>query len=182
MKTLIINGSTKKDGDTVSLINELVNKLTGEVKILSHFDNIEPCNDCRYCWEFSGCKINDRMQEIYPYLYECDNVVIASPIWFSSLSGPVLNISSRIQILFAASYFRDETLNIKEKKGAIIIVGAEKGTEITPTKNALTIMKFMNVNRKFIKTVYSLDTNNLPANKDNNAIKEVYNVVNWLNC
>jgi multimeric flavodoxin WrbA len=87
------------------------------------------------------------MQEIYPYINECDNIVIASPIWFSSLSGPLLNLASRIQTFFAANCFRKEAIEAKQKNGVIIIVGAEKGTEIIPTQNALTIMKFMNVRR-----------------------------------
>ena len=34
MKTLIINGSPRKNGDTVSLINVLTEHLTGEYKIV----------------------------------------------------------------------------------------------------------------------------------------------------
>lgn len=49
MKTLIINGSPKKDGDTAVLINELVRNLKGEVVILTCYDEISPCNDCRFC-------------------------------------------------------------------------------------------------------------------------------------
>ena len=171
MKTLILNGSPKKDGDTAILINEFTKNLKGEVKILSCFDKISPCNDCRFCWENHGCSIDDEMQKVYPYLDECDNIVLASPIWFSSLSGPLLNICSRIQTLFAATCFRGETKISKEKNGVIILVGAEKGTETTPTANALTIMKFMNVRRPCIATVYSLDTNNVPAEQDNVAMK-----------
>jgi multimeric flavodoxin WrbA len=171
MKTLILNGSPKKGGDTEALISELTKNLTGEVKILSCYNEISPCNDCRFCWENPGCSINDEMQKVYPYLNECDNVVLASPIWFSSLSGPLLNISSRLQTLFAATYFRRETTKIKEKNGIIILVGAEKGTEKTPTANALTIMKFMNVRRPCTATIYSLDTNNVPAKQDTVAMK-----------
>lgn len=173
MKTLIINGSPKRNGDTAVLINELVKSLIGEVKILTCYDEISPCNDCRFCWENPGCCIDDEMQKVYPYLQECDNVILASPIWFSSLSGPLLNISSRIQTLFAGTYFRREEKKCKEKNGVLILVGAEKGTEVTPTANALTIMKFMNARRPCIATIYSLDTNNVPAELDAVAIKNV---------
>lgn len=173
MKTLIINGSPKKNGDTTALIDEFVKCLIGEVKILSCYNDISPCKDCRYCWSNSGCSIDDEMQEVYPFLVECDNVVLASPIWFSSLSGPLFDIASRIQTLFAAQYFRKEQKEIKQKHGVTIIVGAEKGTEIIPTQNALTIMKFMNVRRPCVATVYSLDTNNVPASEDEVALRAV---------
>jgi multimeric flavodoxin WrbA len=181
MKTLIINGSPKKKGDTTALIDEFTKYLNGEVKVLSCFSNISPCNDCRYCWANSGCSIDDEMQEIYPFLDECDNVVLASPIWFSSLSGPLLNIVSRIQTLFAAIYFRREQKSTKQKNGVILMVGAENGTEVMPTQNALTIMKFMNVRRPCVATVYSLDTNNVPVTKDEIAIKNAHEAALLLN-
>lgn len=181
MKTLIFNGSPKKNGDTEALINEFVKHLNGEIKIISCFNNINPCNDCRYCWIKPGCAINDEMQEIYPYLMDCDNIVLASPIWFSSLSGPMLNLASRIQTIWAGGYFRKENITFKMKNGVIIIVGGEKGTEVIPTQTALTIMKFMNVHRSDVIKIYSLNTNNLAAEKDEAALLECWQAANRLN-
>lgn len=180
MKTLIINGSPKKNGDTTALINEFTKYLIGDVKIISCFNDISPCIDCRYCWSNTGCSIEDEMQEIYSFLDGCDNVVLASPIWFSSLSGPLLNIASRIQTLYAASHFQG---HIKEatKNGVLILVGAEKGTEVIPEKTALTIMKHMHVRRPCAATVYSLDTNNVPADEDECAIKSAHEAALLLN-
>ncbi len=180
MKTLIINGSPKKNGDTTVLVNELIEHLSGEVRVVSCFNNIAPCNDCRYCWSNRGCAINDEMQDIYPFLDECDNVVLASPIWFSSLSGPLLSISSRVQTLFAARYFRSEVREIT-KNGVLILVGAERGTEVIPEKTALTIMKHMYVRRPCVATVYSLDTNNVPAAEDQVALSGVRDAAAMLN-
>ena len=181
MKTLIINGSPKKNGDTVALINEFINVLDGKVKILSCFDDISPCNDCRYCWKNSGCIINDEMQKVYPFLEECDNIVIASPIWFSSLSGPVLNIASRIQTLYASHAFRNEPNKELSKNGVIILVGAQPETEVIPRQNALTILKFMSVYRPSVITISSMDTNNVPASDDEVAKSLCRNTAKQLN-
>jgi len=181
MKTLIINGSSRKNGDTEVLINELVKYLDGEVKIVSHDDGISPCTDCRYCWSNSGCAIQDGMQDIYRFLRDCDNIVLASPIWFSSLSGPLLDICSRVQTFWAAGYFRNEDLPMKQKNGVLIMVGGQKGTEITPTQNALSIMKFMNVHRPSVEKIYSMDTNNIPAREDAAALMKCRGVAEWLN-
>jgi multimeric flavodoxin WrbA len=81
------------------------------------------------------------MQEVYQYLEVCDNVIIASPIWFSSLGGPTLNIVSRIHTIYEGECFCKQNVILTEKKGTIIIVGAEPGTENIPTKIALTMMK-----------------------------------------
>ncbi|MEN8908101.1 MAG: NAD(P)H-dependent oxidoreductase [Clostridiales bacterium] len=111
----------KKNGDTEVLINEFTKKLIGDIKILSYYNDIAPCNDCRFCWKSPGCSINDEMQEIYKYLDECNNVVLASPIWFSSLSGPLLDICSRIQTLYAGKHFRGETKKNKKKYQQIML-------------------------------------------------------------
>ncbi len=181
MKTLIFNGSPKKNGDTAALINEMVLHFKGDVRIISCRNNIQPCNDCRYCWESAGCSINDEMQEIYPFIQECDNIIIASPIWFSSLSGPFLNLVSRLQTIWAAGYFRKEPSYIKQKNGAVIIVGAQKGTEEIPTKTALTIMRYLNVRLKNVEKIYSLNTNNMPAENDSEALLKCRETAELLN-
>ena len=88
MKTLILNGSPRANGDTASLVEKLVNALEGDSHIVNAYRcNISPCIDCRYCWENDGCRICDDMQEVYSYIRICDNIVIASPIYFSELTG-----------------------------------------------------------------------------------------------
>lgn len=181
MKTLIINGSPKPKGDTTALINAFTEKLSGELIVLSCFNHISPCVDCRHCWQNPGCVIDDEMQAIYEYLNQCDNVVLASPIWFSSLSGPLLNIASRIQTLFAAAYFRREKNTMKVKNGVIILAGAETGTEVIPAQTAAAIMKFMNVKRPIAAHVYSLDTNRIPAAEDSRALADAENAALLLN-
>jgi len=112
MKTLIFNGSPKIGGDTTALIDKFVKNLHGDVKIISCYDNIAPCNDCRYCRNNRGCSIDDEMQNVYRYIEECDNIVIASPIWFSSLSGTLLNLASRVQ-----TYYQNKLITPNAKNG-----------------------------------------------------------------
>jgi len=181
MQTLIFNGSPKKNGDTETLISELASHLRGDVKIISSRNNISPCVDCRHCWQNTGCIIDDEMQDIYAYLETCDNIVLASPIWFCSLSGILLNMVSRIQTIYTASYFQKKEMSLKEKKGVIMLVGGQAGTEIEPTKAALTIMRFMNVHRPSVEKIYSLDTNNLPAGEDAIALDKCREVAGILN-
>ena len=181
MKTLILNGSPKENGDTDALITKLTKHLNGEIKTVSCSNDINPCSDCRHCWDNQGCSINDEMQEIYRYLETCDNIVLASPIWFSSLSGLLLNMASRVQTLWAGRYFRKENEQSKPKNGVIIIVGAQKGTEVVPTQTALTIMRYMNVCREEVLKIYSLNTNEIPAAEDEIALCECEKAANKLN-
>jgi len=181
MQTLVINGSPRKDGDTAALVSEFVRHLDGEVKILDSKSGILPCSDCRFCRENPGCAIPDGMQEVYTYLETCDNIVLASPIWFSALSGPLMNITSRIQTFFCAQHFRKKAVTMRRKNGVIILVGAEKGTEVTPAKTALTIMKFLNVNRDGVMKIFSLNTDITPAAKDKEALARCRKAAEALN-
>ena len=119
MKTLIINGSPRINGDTASLLEIIKANIDGEYRIIDSYRcSISPCLDCRFCWENNGCVINDEMQEIYGYIQVCDNILIASPIYFSELTGKLLDVGSRLQTYFCARFFRKEEPIAKIKKGA----------------------------------------------------------------
>jgi len=180
MKTLIINGSPRKNGDTEVLINEFVKHLKGDVKIVGWKDNISPCIDCRWCWDKPGCGLKDGMQAIYDYLEECDNVVLASPIWFSSLSGPLLDIASRFQTNFNG-WFRRKEKHPVDKNGVLILVGAQPGTEEMPERNALTIMRNMYVRRPLTAVVKAMNTDAVPAADDAQALAAVRAAAEKLN-
>lgn len=52
MKTLILNGSPRIIGDTVSFIKKITERIAGGYRIADAYRcNISPCLDCRYCWK-----------------------------------------------------------------------------------------------------------------------------------
>lgn len=181
MKTLILNGSPRRNGDTVSLINKLTEQLNGEYKIVdAYYSDISACVDCRYCWNNDGCSINDKMTEIYDYIADCDNVVIASPIYFSQPTGKLLDVCSRFQTYFAAKYFRNQASYIKPKKSAVILVGGGDGNPEDAYKTVCTTLNHINVIEVY-PLVGSFYTNNAPAAEDQNVINKMLNIANYLN-
>ncbi|MDF2542407.1 MAG: putative acetyltransferase [Herbinix sp.] len=181
MKTLIFNGSPRKNGDTVSLINKVIKNLTGEYKIINAYDcRINPCIDCRYCWNHDGCSIQDGMQEVYEYIEECDNILIASPIYFSELTGALLNVGSRLQTYFCARFFRKEKPIMKSKKGAIIVVGGGDGSVLKAYDTACCLLRHMNA-YDILPVVYSHGTNDKPAIEDKTALSGVKGIAKFFN-
>jgi multimeric flavodoxin WrbA len=172
IKTLIISGSPRKKGDSMTLINEMI-YLNGEVKIIeTYYDNISPCLDCRYCWENEGCSIDDEMQEIYKLLDEVDNIILASPLYFSELSGELLSFASRLQTFFVARCIRKEVdFELKEKNGVLILTGGGDGSPDDAIRRANIIFRHINV--KPIGKVLSLNTNKKSANQDAQALNRV---------
>ena len=181
MKTLIFNGSPRENGDTVSLIQELTGKLTGEVKIIDTYRaKISPCLDCRYCWENQGCSIHDEMQEVYAYIQECDNILIASPLHFSELTGKLLEVGSRLQTYFCASVFRKETPIIKPKRGAVLLIGGADRSADTAYRTACLLLHEMNC-QQIHELVYCRNTDKRPALEDKNALIGLTSILDFFN-
>ena len=57
------------------------------------------CRGCGACQTDKGCVIRDAMQEVYPILRECDTIVLASPLYFWTLSGQIKTFFDRIYAL-----------------------------------------------------------------------------------
>ncbi len=181
MKTLILNGSPRINGDTQSLITLFQEENIGECKILNAYRcNISPCMDCRYCWEHYGCAIKDEMQEIYEYIQICDNILIASPIYFSELTGKLLDVGSRLQTYFCAKHFRHEEMIQKPKKGAVILVGGGDGNMDKAYETACTLLHHMNCHN-IHKLISAHNTNNRPAVDDTQVLMGIHDIVGFFN-
>ena len=111
------------------------------------------------------------MQDIYAFLEDCDAVVLASPVWFSSLSGPALDIGSRLQTYFARKFFRHLPSPLKPKRGVILLVGAQPETAEHPIANAKTILGLANIAKEDITVITSMNTDRVPASRDTAALE-----------
>lgn len=179
-KTLILNGSPRRDGDTAVLIGRLTEQLKGEVRVVNAYDgSIGPCTDCRYCWEHAGCAIKDGMQAVYRDIETCDNLVIASPIFFSELTGPLLGVASRLQTYYAARRFRKAPIPIKPKRGAVMLCGGGDGSPDKAMDTARCLLKHMKA--ALVGGVYSLHTDRTPSRDDIEALKSVDQLARMLN-
>lgn len=181
MKTLIINGSPRINGDTASLIKVIKGNIAGEYRIIDAYRcSISPCLDCRFCWKNTGCVINDEMQEIYEYIQICDNILIASPIYFSELTGKLLDVGSRLQTYFCAKYFRNEEPILKSKKGAVVLVGGGDGSISKPYETACILLHHMNCHN-IHDVVFSHNTNVTPAIADKQTLEGIHSILDFFN-
>lgn len=181
MKTLILNGSPRKNGDTASLLARLQTKLPGEIKCIDAYTaNIAPCIDCRYCRMHEGCAVLDDMQEMYSYLKECDNILIASPIYFSELTGKLLDIASRLQVYYNACVFQKKPMPLKPKKGAVLLLGGGSGKAEKAYDTARLLLRQMNCTAIY-PAVGSYNTDQLPAIEDKTCLRGIDGIVQFFN-
>lgn len=180
MKTLIVNGSPRPDGNTAALIKELKAHLEGEVIELSAFrSKIAPCVDCRGCWETARCVVRDEMDVIYGD--DFDNVVVASPVYFSTLPGRMLSLISRMQPWHAATFFIKKPLVQRRKKSAAILTAGGKGNQEGAYHHLRAFFRMLNAHGFREHIVCSPNTDTLPAGEDEAALAGVRELARWLN-
>ena len=171
METLLLNGSPRKRGDTASLLEMLRELLPGEIReVRAYSQKIAPCVDCRYCWKHSGCCQQDGWAVVDAALKSCDSIVLASPIYFSELTGPLLSVLSRLQQYYCARAFRGEKLPFSPKRGGLILVGGGDGSPRRAQETSETLLRQMGC-REIFPAVLCHNTNTVPA-VDEPGVKE----------
>jgi multimeric flavodoxin WrbA len=92
-KVLVVMGSPRKNGNSAALAMQVaagVKANGAEVEsFYLHGMDIQPCKGCDACQEETaqGCVIDDKMQSLYPKIREADALVIASPIYWFTVSA-----------------------------------------------------------------------------------------------
>jgi multimeric flavodoxin WrbA len=180
VRTLIINGSPRRKGDTSTLVTELKKHLQGDlIEVSAYYDKISPCIDCRACWKQKGCAIKDGMTKIYNDDY--DNIVIASPVHMSNLTSPLLGIASRLQAYYAAKYIQHDKIILRRKRAVLIIVGGGDSGVERAIDQAKMMFRQLNAELDDQNMVFSLHTNHLPAGEDSEALKKIREIASRIN-
>jgi FMN-dependent NADH-azoreductase len=130
-RIMAIIGSSRKNGNTEALMEAfLEGVLSGEEIIeverfrLADMD-ISPCRACGACEKTGACVINDDMQIIYDSFRKCDGLVIASPLYFGSVSALVKAMVDRCQMFWSSQYVlgRPSIDKTRSRKGFFIATG-----------------------------------------------------------
>lgn len=103
MKTLSILGSPRRNGNTATLLDSVIKGMesagtAGGEYIFLHEKNIRPCNGCNSCKkkDAKGCVIKDDMQDIYPLIAKADLIILATPIYWWSVTAQMKLLIDRI--------------------------------------------------------------------------------------
>lgn len=90
--------------------------------------DIRPCQNCGGCDETGICVIQDSMGEIYDAIRSADRVILASPVFFFSLSAQTKIMIDRCQAFWCEKYLLKRSLNTGPfgRKGLLLLVGGMK--------------------------------------------------------
>lgn len=174
MKTLIINGSPSKNGDTMYFVNKIREKIECDL-VNAYFTNFSPCIDCRKC-KSGKCIYNDEVSEILNNIDEYDNIVVATPLYYNQPTGVLLSMMSRTQMFFMSGK------KLKPKKGYIILVGGgDFVVNSADCEKTIRIM-LMGLNVKAEGYVRCLHTSDIKPKDDIKANEELDEMINKLKC
>jgi len=182
MKTLIVNGSPRKSGGTSVLVNRLKELLDGDISVVdTYYSKISPCVDCRFCWTHSECAIKDDMQQVYRIINDADNIVIASPIYFTELTGSLLQWASRLQYIWVSKNLRKDTVILKkERYGGVILVDGGDGYMDTSLAMAKRLLR--NMGAEYKDLVYYSGTGRIePTLPDESTMENIHKLSDILN-
>ncbi len=91
---LILKGSPREKGNSATLAAQVfAGAKEGGAQVENvylHGMDIRPCDACDFCQEGDvGCVVKDDMQSLYPKLEQADAIVIASPIYWFTISAQI---------------------------------------------------------------------------------------------
>jgi multimeric flavodoxin WrbA len=139
-KILLVMGSPRKEGNSATLAKQVVAgaKATGTAveSFYLHAMNIQPCTACDACREETGkdCVIDDDMQILYPKLRQADAVVIASPIYWFTVSAQTKLFMDR---WYALGGPKEEYAAFSGKRIGIVLSYADLDPFVSGAVNAL---------------------------------------------
>ena len=128
MKIIGINGSPRIGGNADILLDKALEgarSIGAETeKVILNTLKIAPCQECENLKDDGSCIVEDDMQDLYRKILEADAVIVASPVFFGSITAQAKIMIDRFQCLWRAKFILKKNTVKKEKVGAFISVEA----------------------------------------------------------
>jgi multimeric flavodoxin WrbA len=150
-KIVAIYGSPRRNGNTATLLRHAVQGARDSdvqvEEIVLRDLKISPCLEIYGCKKTGECAIKDDFQKVRNQILESQGLILASPIFFYTVSAHTKILMDRFQSLWVKKYWIDKTpknQRMIERKGLFIAVGATQGKKLFDG-TLLTVRYFFDV-------------------------------------
>ncbi len=137
MLVLGLQGSPRKKGNTDILLSKFLNQAEAAgaetITVNVPKKNIHPCIGCGNCERKGICSIqdDDMSNDMFSLLRRADAVVVASPIYFYSVTAQMKCLIDRSQTLWSRKYrLKLSDPRSGHRLGFLLSVGATKGANL----------------------------------------------------
>lgn len=169
MLVLGISSSPRQKGFTNLLLNE---SLAGAISAGAQTDKlvlndltIRPCQECWQCGDDSSCPQQDDMKLVYDKVDKADAIIIASPVYFTTVTAQLKLMIDRFNSVWAP---RRNNARIRPavpvKRGAFICVAGEAKPEYFRNSRSVVKAFFGTAGIKYSKELFVGGTDRLTAN------------------
>jgi len=146
-KIAAVFGSPRRKGNTATLLRQAIKGARdagAEVNEIVLRDlKMSPCFEIYGCKQSGQCAIQDDFQGVLQQLLASQGIMLASPIFFYTVSAHTKILMDRCQSLWVKKYWIDQVLfgaRRPNRKGLFISVGATKGKKLF--EGALLTIKY----------------------------------------
>ena len=130
MNILGINGSPRIKGNTDTLLDKVLEGAADRgaetCKIILSELKFSGCLECDYESDSDSCRLDDDMRVVFESIKRADGLVLASPVFFGTITGQTKLMIDRFQCIWRTKYVLKKKLNDTKKKGAFLCVEASK--------------------------------------------------------
>jgi multimeric flavodoxin WrbA len=136
-RVLGIYGSPRRGGNSDQLLDKALEGAGAsgaETRAIYARDlNMSGCIECGGCDKTGKCVVKDDMQSIYPLLEEAHAIILATPIFFYSVTAQAKALIDRSQASWSKRMLEktpDQRRQYDRGKGYLIAVAASKGEKL----------------------------------------------------
>ncbi len=132
MKVIAFHGSPRVKGNSELLLNETIKAIEEEGHEVTLFRaaqmSISPCLNCGGCDDTGECVVQDDMDDVYQAIREGERFVLASPIFFFSLTAQIKALIDRCQAFWCEKYLLKKPIpeGPNGRRGLLLLVGGMK--------------------------------------------------------
>lgn len=134
---LIFLGSPRKKGNSEVLIASVVRGIEeagGSAEVIRVADlDIGPCIGCGGCDKTGCCVVEDGMQPLYDKITAARRIILASPVYFYSITSQLKALVDRCQALWNRKHLTSEAgpdPEHQDRKGYLVSVAATRGDKV----------------------------------------------------
>ena len=123
-------------------------------KVILNALKFSPCQECENIRDDKSCIIEDDMQAIYKKIKNADALILASPIFFGSLSAQMKMMIDRFQCAWKAKYILKKDIFKRKKVGMFISVAASDRKYFFDNAKSIVKNFFAIVNTTYKKELF----------------------------
>jgi multimeric flavodoxin WrbA len=179
LKILSFLGSPRIKGNTATILNQLEETMDSSVDYerINLIDyEINHCIGCNYCntGDFS-CVFDDDMTALYQKIAAADIIILATPIYFNSVTSVMKTMIDRCQRFYSMKV--NHKIQLKKKKGILIATAGSTDSDAFIGFEKIANYFFKSINGAIVYQLLTNDTDNgLKMSAINDSIKEICSI------